>query len=76
MITYREPEYFWSEILSVLFPPKLPTISPEEMVNTANYQMRMTRNPKRTHVEGGPAAVISIGTAQEKRVFLLTGRTV
>lgn len=76
MITYREPEGLIAEVLSVLFPPKMPTFHPEEFASSAEYYTRMGRTPKATHVEGGPAAVIAIGQAREKQIFLLPGRTV
>lgn len=63
-------------MLEILFPPKLPIFNSEDLSATAEYQNRMTRNPSRTHVAGGPASVIHVGTAREKRILLLPGRTI
>ena len=76
MITYRESDGLIAEVLSVLFPPKMPMFHPEEFASSAEYYTRMGRTPKATHIDGGPAAVIAIGTAQPKRVFALPGRVV
>ena len=63
-------------LLEILFPPKLPNFSAEDLSATAEYQNRMTRNPNRTHFAGGPTSVIHVGTAREKRILLLPGRTI
>jgi hypothetical protein len=53
-------------------PPRIKPLSPDELKDTAEYHNRLNRNGVFTHPR--LAAVISIGTAQEKRVLSLKAR--
>ena len=75
-ITYSEPSGIFKSALEILFPPKLPTMHSRDWAISAEYYTRMGRTPKATHVVGGAATVIHVGTAQEKRIFALPGRVV